>query len=609
MHKLNYILAASFLGFGSFATSMAFAQVKSDTNLSAIASEREKTLGRVNAVTADQSQALDNSLQLSKTRDSEATAIGAIQAKSPVAVKPRGLETDTKYAGWSLTSMPALETPAPSAKRLVKRAPQALTDAGATKPQFTPDFSRQKAQLAELVGRPVIDLPRLELNAKEKLTSPSTEQELAKLADQAWSMADIVNVGIANSPVLASSNAQMQAAADRTGQARADYFPTLSARIARGPESSTQVGSATDSHLFETKALRLAVPLYNRTTQQNHRSAVKLEESAKYKQRAEIESVALALTKSTVDVATTRLNLDFADELLGQMNQILGYVEARTQSGVSSQSDLERARTRLLTATQTRLDLQAAYKTALYELERQTGQSPVALRLPTLNSLPGLPATKAEIRQVTLENNSDLLALRQNVAAQEAAIAAITGRLLPTVGLSFENDKNTNISATSAQLHNQRSLVVLAWGANTGGKEIYAAREAKAELSNRVAQLEEETRKIEQSIDADFALLQSATLRINAGQSEQAAATKVVDSVKEQIKTGRMGSLLDALDASERLYGARSRVVAALGQQMQAQAQLLRWLGNLSAISEKASLSLETASPESKANSTAQVAK
>lgn len=596
MTKHNHLLAAMLLSIGACASSSVQAQNKLDTAPASINLEREKTLGKVNAVTADQPQKFDSTFQLSRTRESESTALTASQAKAAVPTKPRAGEKTEMTYGWALGSLPPIETQAPSAKRLIKRQAPAFTEDGSLKPQYTPDFSRQKAQMAELAGRTVVDLPRLELTGNGKLPAAPTVQELAKLSEQAWSIADIVNIGLANSTVLQSSGAQLQAAADRTGQARADYFPTLSARVAKGHENSTVLGSATDAHIYETKALRLAVPIYNRTIHQNHLSAKKQEQSAKLKQQGALESVALSLTKATVDVATTRLNLDFSDELLVQMNQILGYVEVRTQSGVTSQSDLERARTRLLTATQGRLDLQAAYKTALYELERLLGQSPLALRLPMLNALPGLPTTKAEMRQLTTENNADIRALRENVAAQEAAIAAISGKVLPTVGLSLENDLNTNISTTSPELHNKRALVVLAWGASMGGKEVYAESEARAELRNRIAQLDEETKKIEQAIEADFALLQSATLRISAGQSEQIAAARVTESVKEQIKTGRMGSLLDALDASERLYGARSRVVAALGQQMQAQAQLLRWLGSLSQLRETASLTLDTGS-------------
>lgn len=556
-----------------------------------ISAERERTLAKVNSVTADAAQPLDNSFQLPRAR---ASSEPVAESKMALQAKPRGSADAPKTVGWQLAALPRIETEAPGPKRLVKRQAPALFEDGTGKPQYTPDFSRQKMQMAELAGRTVVDLPRLEISLPGKPAPLTTTQDQTKLAEQAWSLADIVNVGLSGSTTLQSSAAQLQAAADRTGQARADYFPTLSTRIAKGRENTTPLGSATDSHIYQTKAVRLAVPIYNRTVHQNHVSAKRQEGNARLRDLAAKESVALQLTKATVDVSTSRLNLDFSDELLAQMNQILGYVEARANSGVTSQADLERARTRLLTATQARLDLQANYKSALYELERLIGQNPAALKLPMLNTLPGLPTTKAEMRDYTRQNNADILALRENVAAQEAAVAAIQGKVLPTLGFSLENDLNTNISQVSPELHNRRSLLVLSWGASMGGKEVYAESEARAELRNRMAQLDEETQKAEQSIEADFALLQSATLRIAAGQSEQTAASRVVDSVKEQIKTGRMGSLLDALDASERLYGARARVIQALGQQMQAQAQLLRLIGNLSTVRDKATLVLDT---------------
>jgi hypothetical protein len=56
----------------------------------------------------------------------------------------------------------------------------------------------------------------------------------------------------------------------------------------------------------------------------------------------------------------------------------------------------------------------------------------------------------------------------------------------------------------------------------------------------------------------------------------------VLQSLQQQMKTGRVGSLLEALDANERYFGARMRLMQTLAQQMQAQAQLLRRLGVLS---------------------------
>jgi adhesin transport system outer membrane protein len=289
--------------------------------------------------------------------------------------------------------------------------------------------------------------------------------------------------------------------------------------------------------------------------------------------------------------------LDFSDELLKQLTDVQSYVEARAQAGASSQADLERARTRVLAARQSRIEQQANYKNAYLEIQRLTGQDPVGLHLPYLNQLPGLPSTQSELRQIVRDESFDLRAMREDLAAQQRAVRAEYSKLLPALGLSAEQDNNANVRGTNAPQMDRRLLLVMTWNFSLGGKEIYSGKQAEAELTNRQARLDEETQKALQSADADFALLQSATLRLQSAQSERQAATKVVDAVQEQLRTGRLGSLLDALDASERLFAARQRVLQTLTQQMQAQAQLARRLGALSPMQNQAQVSLEPATP------------
>ena len=568
-------------------------------NESSIQVERQNTLNRVNAVTADQIQSSDGAMQLGRTRASEGTALapsyeaqnntsrGASKARSSP-LSAQGVD----QAKSLLPTLPPLQTEAPSTQRLVKRLPPPLANEADAKPQFTPDFSRQKAQLSELAGRSTVSLPVLDLTVNS--SSLDAALNSGSNPDKAsWALADVINIGLAFSPVLTSSRAQFDVSNNRLGQARSDFFPTLSMRSTQGPETSSQNGgSAPDQHTYKTNSIRVTMPIYSRPIHQTFISAQKQSLSSELSVQATKELVALTLAKSAIDVATTRLNLDFSDEWYGQMDSILNYVEARSQSGATSQVDLERTRTRLLTAKQTRLDVQASYKTALFEMERLTGQVPAKLFLPALNELPGLPATKGEIRNLAKDQNADLRALRERVAAQQASVLAAQGRMLPTFGLSVESDRNSNVSSTSPETLNRRALVVLSWTGALGGRDVYAANEASAELRDRQAQLDAESQRIELAIEADFALLQSATLRITAGQSEQAAALRVADSVREQMKTGRLGSVLDGLDAFERLYAARGRVVQALGQQMQAQAQLLRWTGMLSQIQQNATLAL-----------------
>ena len=93
--------------------------------------------------------------------------------------------------------------------------------------------------------------------------------------------------------------------------------------------------------------------------------------------------------------------------------------------------------------------------------------------------------------------------------------------------------------------------------------------------------MEEESRKLDQAVESDFSSLLSATLRITAAETEQRAALAVVDAVQAQLQSGRLGNLLEALDASDRLFAARSRQIQALTQQFAAQSQLLRQMGQL----------------------------
>jgi outer membrane protein TolC len=126
----------------------------------------------------------------------------------------------------------------------------------------------------------------------------------------------------------------------------------------------------------------------------------------------------------------------------------------------------------------------------------------------------------------------------------------------------------------------------MSWNISLGGKEMYSAQMAAAELHTRESKLEDQERITVQATDADMALLEAARIRIQAALSEEAAARSVVKAVDAQLKSGRINSLLEALDASERHFAARQRLLSAIGQQMKTHAQLLMRLGLLSAAAD-----------------------
>ena len=547
--------------------------------------EREKTRQLIEQVTADQAGALDqvNSLGTSLSPALQAKqALLRQQAESAEATAVSTAEWHkTAAAAW-----PALNPP--SQRRMLRRAPKDQTDNGLK--VYTPDFSRQTLTMASLMGKDAVDLP-------DQALDQATADPVADTGPQttpAFSLPDLVGVGLSYSPVLEQTQAQIDNALFKVKQTRAEMLPKASARFAKGREVSEQSNGSDNSHINTNSALRLTQPLVNVPVVREWMADLSNQQSVVWRAQAARETVALAVTNATLALAASRLTLEFADEQLFNFNELLNYVQTRTQSGISSQADLERTRTRVLLARQQRVEQQANYRNALLEVERLTGQKPASLQLPFLNQLPGLPATQGELRSLVAEQSFDLRTLREDIKAQEQSVSAQYNRYLPTVGLSLERDQGENIRGINPALADKRIMLVVGWETSLGGKEYYAAKGAQSELVNRQAKLSEETERVMQGIDADFALLQSASLRVVTGDAEQKAAAAVVKSVQEQLKSGRMGSLLEALDAFDRYFAARQRLAQTLSQQMQAQAQLLRRLGVLSQVQAQAAVQLET---------------
>jgi outer membrane protein TolC len=406
---------------------------------------------------------------------------------------------------------------------------------------------------------------------------------------------DFVALSLQQSPQMRQALAQFESAAARTGVARADLLPTASIRIARGPEkseSTTQAIPTTGSnkHTYNSKTMRLTQPIFNLPVFKEFDSSRQTKDASSLRLQSMREATALAATKSTVDLAVARITLNFSDAQIEQLNKILSYLESRVSAGASSQADLERARTRVLAARQNRLEQQTNFRNAMFELDRLTGVMPTALQLPFLQLFPALPDNFGQIRQYVKEQNFDLLALRKDVNAQRSAVSGEYGKYLPVFGVSLEKDTTENVRGTNAPWTDTRALAVMTWNVSLGGKEYFSAQQAGAELRNREAKLDDESQRLAQATEADIALLQSTELRIQAAQAEQASALAVVNAVEEQLKSGRIGALLEALDASDRLFSARYRLSQALGQQMKAHAQLLSRLGLLSDVQTQAKL-------------------
>lgn len=431
----------------------------------------------------------------------------------------------------------------------------------------TPDFS-------ELVKNRVVALPVLDIGAT---ASTHTEQ-----AQQGLSINDLIGQALQINPQLQQAMAVRESLQSQRKAARADLLPSLSLRRASGREHSDPTASiGNERHHYAVNTVRFTQPLYNRYLQQEYAAAVQAEDGAGMRYRSAQEAVILSVVRATVDVLTARLTLDFSDEQLKQLQGILAYLENRAAAGASSHADLERARTRAFNARQIRLEQQAVYRNAMLELERLTGQRPKALDAPVRASWLPIAGDRQVMVEAAYQANAEIQALQHEVQAQRRRVSAEYARYLPVLGISIEHDSSRNVQGNMGQRRDNRALLVVTWAGSMGGKEWHLAQAAEAELRQLEARLRDEKMVLAQAIDTDFSLLESSLLRVDAARLEQQAAARVVDAVSEQLKTGRLGSLLEALDASERLFASRQRLTQAIGQSFKAHAQLLQRTGLL----------------------------
>jgi outer membrane protein TolC len=538
--------------------------------------QRAATRAMVEQVTADQVKSSDAATSLGHELPDSLKPLLALPAKGGRTVVRSGPQATQL----SLPDLGAVQMPL-----VVRRPVQAQPKSNLS----TPDFSRQSVTFSQLMGKPLIDLPEPEGG----LGVSAARQGDAGLRQTLFALPDLVGVGLDFSPELRAIRARQDSARQREAKSRADLLPTFSSRYAHGQETTDSASLSNDKHDYRNTSYRLTQPLFNYPAIESFRASQGTMNAALLRSQASEDEVAMSLVQAVVNLVTSRVTVVFSDELLDNLSAILKYQDQRTQSGASSQAELERARSRVLAARQSRLEQQASYKSALLETERLLGFVPETLSLPFLNQLPPLPRTQADIREIALRENAEIGALRAEVQAQQSQVRAQYGRALPTVVASLEDDRSTNNGGVIGKRQDRRALVVFNWTFSLGGKEYFAGKEAAADLSELQNKLIQNEQRITQSVDNDFALLQATTLRIRLGQQEQESALRVTEAVREQLKVGRIASMLEALDASDRLYQARNKLTQSLGQQMLAQAQLLRHMGQLKSIRDQARVLVE----------------
>ncbi len=386
--------------------------------------------------------------------------------------------------------------------------------------------------------------------------------------------------------VLAAEERTNQAKA-QSGQALATLLPSLSVRKNTGRETSSP-SVATDStgrviqrdtHKRTDTAWTLKQPLFDAPGYFDFKRRGVIELARGESRRAADGDAYLASVGAYLSLVSTRLLADMALDFERQLGELQVYIEKRAGAGASSAADMARVRARNQSAVSSRLEQESAHTAAGVDFVRLTNLAPKMARLPELADVgvSQLPESLDYAVELAMGRNPDIAALVSEAEAAEIDRSAAKSRFLPRLDLELTDNKSVHAQGDpdpSGQ-RDKRAMLVFSWDLFSGGADLHYGKERAARHLELKYRLDDQRRRVAQSLSANFATLRTTRERLNSGYSELASIASAAEAMSKRMLSGNQ-SLLDLMDTYERHYQARVRLVNLHVLEMASVAQIIR---------------------------------
>ncbi len=450
-------------------------------------------------------------------------------------------------------------------------------------PQQTSEFQRiangfgvaDKRNLAELIGMPEISV-----------LADSDGQFLKGLAEnQVFENEPASQVGETNLPESIRAGrsfnreslaalARTEQATAQTGQALALLLPSVAVRASYGSETSEPsvvIDKATgnfissDTHSRTDVALVVRQPLFDLPSYLEWRRRKVLETARGENYRVSDGDAYFSAVNAYLTLVSTRLQTDMTRDFEKQLKDLFTYVEKRASAGAASVSDMARVRARMQATLSSRLEQESAHAAAGVEFVRLTNLVPRKVRLPVPEDVGSALLPKSfDLAVVTaMKSNPELASLAGELKAADIDESAAQGRYLPRIDAEYSDTYALHAGGdrSSAGQRDKRIMMVLNWSLINGGADYQNRVERTARHKELKYRLDDQRRRLIESLSANYATLATTRERIISGYQELKSISIAAEAMSKRMLSGNQ-SLLDLLDVYERFYQVRSRLVS-----------------------------------------------
>jgi len=367
--------------------------------------------------------------------------------------------------------------------------------------------------------------------------------------------------------------ARTEQAKAQTGQAFALLLPSVSVHAKYGSENSKpsveidETGNlvASDTHSRTDAALTVRQPLFDLPSFLDWRRREVLEQARGENYRVSDGDAYVSAVNAYLSLVSSRLQIDMTRDFETQLSDLLTYIEKRASAGAASISDMARVRARSQETLSSRLEQEAAHAAAGVEFVRLTNLVPRKVRLPMLEDVGAslLPKSFAMAVTTAMKSNPEIAVLTAELRAADIDISAAKGRYLPRVDAEYTDSYSLHAGGepSSAGQRDRRIMMVLNWNLFNGGGDYESRVERTARYKELQYRLDDQRRRVVQTLSANYATLATTRERIASGYKELKSISTAAEAMSKRMLSANQ-SLLDMLDVYDRFYQVRSRLVS-----------------------------------------------
>lgn len=389
------------------------------------------------------------------------------------------------------------------------------------------------------------------------------------VAQPSASVAELIRASLENHPSLRSQQGRQQASAAGLEAARWQYWPVPSVSI---ENATTNQGDAAYQGSRTVTLARLQQPIYTggRLTGNVARAQAQVSLSEAEYQDARLQ-LALRVLQTWSDTLTAERKIQAYLASKAIHERLYGLVQRRFADGLSAQADVALATGRINSLESELQSLLVLRNTSLSRLALLTGQqtSLQAVGPKTALSLPNRAKHLPELIEQAHAKNPGLARARALADVASAEIQVTKSALFPEVYLRMERQYGNYARAQQPALDRVFLGVTTAIGSGLSSLSNIQAATARQQAAKD--DLEVQKLALEEQIQSDFALAETAQARRVGLDAASEAASDVFLSYERQFLTGRR-QWQDLMNAARERAQSDMQVADVIGTQ-----QLTNW--------------------------------